>query len=120
MLTLLPSIRIHLALAPADMRKSVDGLSALVASELGEDALSGHLFFFRNRRGDRLKGVYWDRNGVVVWCKRPEDGYGALQCRTAAGAAGLVDTRRVCCQSDDAQWTDRREGNHHDPFPSIQ
>ena len=74
MLTLMPSIRIHLALAPADMRKSVDGLSALVASELGEDALSGHLFLFRNRRGDRMKAVYWDRNGFAVWYKRLERG----------------------------------------------
>jgi transposase len=74
MLTLSPSIRIFLCLAPADMRKSMDGLSALVATELGEDALSGHLFLFRNRRGDRLKVLAWDRNGYALWYKRLEKG----------------------------------------------
>ena len=74
MLTLVPTIRIHLALAPADMRKSVDGLSVLVASELGEEPLSGHLFLFRNRRGDRMKALWWDRNGYAVWYKRLEKG----------------------------------------------
>ena len=57
MLTLSPSIRLYLSLAPADMRRSVDGLSALVRSACGEEPLSGHLFLFRNRRGDRLKGM---------------------------------------------------------------
>lgn len=74
MLTLSPSIRIFLCLAPADMRKSMDGLSAMVASELLEDALSGHLFVFRNRRGDRLKVLAWDRNGYALWYKRLEKG----------------------------------------------
>ncbi len=55
MLTITPSIRIYICLRPADMRKSLDGLSAMVAGELGEEPLSGHLFLFRNRRGDRLK-----------------------------------------------------------------
>lgn len=74
MLTLSPSIRIFLRLAPADMRKSMDGLSAMVATELGEDSLSGHLFLFRNRRGDRLKVLVWDRNGYALWYKRLEKG----------------------------------------------
>lgn len=56
------------------MRKSMDGLSAMVRGELGEDPLSGHLFLFRNRRGDRLKLLYWDRNGFALWYKRLEKG----------------------------------------------
>ena len=56
------------------MRKSLDGLSAMVQSEAGEDPLSGHLFLFRNRRGDRLKVIYWDRNGFALWYKRLERG----------------------------------------------
>lgn len=58
MLTLRPSIRIYICLRPADMRKQMDGLSAMVASEMDEDPLSGNLFLFPNRRGDRLKIVY--------------------------------------------------------------
>lgn len=74
MLTLRPSIRIFLCLRPADMRKSLDGLSAMAREELGEDPLSGHLFIFRNRRGDRMKVLYWDRNGFAIWYKRLEKG----------------------------------------------
>ena len=74
MLTLRPSIRIYVCLRPADMRKSMDGLSAMVQSEMGEDPLSGHLYIFRNRRGDRVKLLYWDRNGYALWYKRMEKG----------------------------------------------
>lgn len=74
MLTLSPSIRIFLCLQPADMRKSLDGLSALAREQAGEDPLLGHLFIFRNRRGDRLKVLYWDRNGYALWYKRLERG----------------------------------------------
>jgi transposase len=56
------------------MRKSFDGLAALTRDFLGEDPLSGHLFCFRNRRGDRVKVLYWDRSGLCVWAKRLEKG----------------------------------------------
>ncbi|MBX3728462.1 MAG: IS66 family insertion sequence element accessory protein TnpB [Candidatus Sumerlaeia bacterium] len=82
MLTLSPSIRIFVCLAPADMRKSLDGLSAMVAGAMGEDPLSGHLFLFRNRAGDRLKVLYWDRNGYALWYKRLEKGRFSFPKRT--------------------------------------
>jgi transposase len=69
MLSLPPSVRILLAREPADMRKGFDGLSHLVESVLQEDPLSGHLFVFRNRRGDRIKLLLWDSDGfLVVYC----------------------------------------------------
>lgn len=74
MLTLSPSARIFACLRPADMRKSIDGLAAMAVAEAGEEPLDGHLFLFRNRRGDRLKALYWDRNGYAVWYKRLEKG----------------------------------------------
>ncbi len=74
MLTLRPSIKIYLCLQPADMRKSMDGLSVLVQSQMDENPLSGHLFLFRNRTGNRLKLLYWDRNGFAIWYKRLEKG----------------------------------------------
>ena len=61
-----------MCLTPADMRKSFDGLSELVRTGLGGDPLSGHLFVFRNRRGDRLKLLYWDCDGLAVWAKRAQ------------------------------------------------
>ena len=74
MLTLPPSTRVFVATKPADMRRSFDGLAGLVRDFLGEDPLSGHLFVFRNRLGDRLKILWWDRDGLAIFYKRLEEG----------------------------------------------
>ena len=74
MLSLPPSVRILLAREPADMRKGFDGLAHLVESVLQEDPLSGHLFVFRNRRGDRVKLLLWDSDGFLIVYKRLEKG----------------------------------------------
>ena len=64
--------RVHLALGVTDMRKSINGLSILVADLLEEDPFSGHIFAFCNRRRNMVKVLYWDRNGFCLWCKRLE------------------------------------------------
>jgi transposase len=74
MLTLPPSTRVFVSTKHADMRRGFDGLFALVRDFLGEDPLSGHLFVFRNRAGDRLKILWWDRDGLAIWYKRLEEG----------------------------------------------
>ena len=66
--------RVWLCTEPTDMRKSFDGLSALVKHQLSEDPLSGHLFVFINRRGTQMKILYFDRSGYAVWSKRLEQG----------------------------------------------
>lgn len=68
------SIRIFLAREPADMRRSFTGLCGLVRDQLGADPLSGHLYCFRNKRGDKLKILYFDRTGLAIWYKRLEQG----------------------------------------------
>jgi transposase len=73
-LTLSPSRRLYVCLEPADMRKSVDGLAAVARGQAGNEVLEGHLFLFRNRRGDRLKVLFWDRNGFCILYKRLERG----------------------------------------------
>jgi transposase len=73
-LTLPPSTRIFVATRPADMRRGFDGLVALVRDFLGGDPFSGHLFVFRNRRGDRLKILWWERDGLALFYKRLEEG----------------------------------------------
>ena len=74
MLSLPPSVRVFLSSAPVDGRRGMDGLAALVRESFGEDPLSGHLFVFRNRRGDRAKILYWDRSGFWLLQKRLERG----------------------------------------------
>ena len=67
MLTIPHTTRVFLATIPIDMRKSFDGLYALVESVLQEAPLSGHLFVFRKRRRDRLKLLWWDRDGLAIF-----------------------------------------------------
>lgn len=68
------NLRIFVARQPADMRKGFNGLQGLITAQLEEDPLSGHLFLFLNRRGDRLKVFYWDGDGLAIWYKRLESG----------------------------------------------
>lgn len=74
MISLPSSVKIFLCLEPADMRRSFDGLAGMVEDVLEQDPLSGHLFVFRNRRADRVKLLYWDRDGLCIWYKRLEAG----------------------------------------------
>lgn len=67
-------LKVYLALEPYDMRKSFDGLQAVVAQELRSDPLSGALFLFSNRRRNLLKILVWDGNGWWVLAKRLEVG----------------------------------------------
>lgn len=66
--------KIYLYAKPADMRKSFDGLHALVQSEFRRDIRAGDVFLFLNRRLDRIKLIQWDRDGLAIWMKRLERG----------------------------------------------
>ena len=67
-------VRVFLCTSPTDMRKGFDTLAVLVREGLGYDPMSGHLFLFVGRRKDRLKILYWDRDGWALWYKRLEQG----------------------------------------------
>ena len=74
MIHLPASVRVYLCLSPCDMRLSFDGLHALVRDHLQLDAFAGHLYLFASRRQDRVKLLYWDRDGFALWAKRLEAG----------------------------------------------
>lgn len=74
MLSLPPSVRLFVATQPVDGRKGADSLVALVRCELEHDPLNGHLYVFFSRRRNRVRVVYWDRNGFALWSKRLERG----------------------------------------------
>jgi hypothetical protein len=78
MMHLPASVRGYLCLSPCDMCRSFDGLHALVRDHLQLDPFAGHLYSFANRRRDRLKILYWDRNGFAIWAKRLEAGNYAI------------------------------------------
>jgi transposase len=79
MMHLPASVRVYLCLSPCDMRRSFDGLHALVRDHLQMDALAGHLYLFTNKRRDRLKILHWDRDGFAIWAKRLEAGTYAIR-----------------------------------------
>jgi transposase len=96
MIHLPASVRVYLCLTPCDMRKSFDSLQALVRERLELDPFAGHLFVFTSRRKDRVKILYWDRDGFAVWSKRLEEGTyavpfgdGGAECRREITAQEL-------------------------------
>ena len=69
-----PTVRIFLASSPADMRRGFDGLSAQVQTVLEQQPFSGHVFVFRGRRGDIVKLLWFDGDGLCLLAKRLERG----------------------------------------------
>ena len=78
---------------PTDMRKGFDSLAHLVESSLALDPLSGHLFVFRSRRGDRIKILYWDKDGYALWYKRLEKGSFRFPAAAAAAETKGVEVK---------------------------
>ena len=74
MLSFPAAIQVFLCTVPCDMRRSFDGLSMMAEHIVRANPLSGHLFVYCNRRTDRLKILYWDRDGWAIWYKRLEAG----------------------------------------------
>ena len=66
--------RIYLYNSPVDMRRSFDGLMAIVQSEFEQDVIQGDLFLFINKRRDRIKMLWWDDDGLAIFMKRLEQG----------------------------------------------
>jgi transposase len=74
MLSFTGALKVYLAVQPVDMRKSFNGLSAVVAEHLNEDPCRGALYVFTNKRRNRIKILFWDGTGLWVAAKRLEQG----------------------------------------------
>ncbi len=74
MLAVSSSTRVYLYMQPVDMRRSYDGLHAIVQGEFRCDIRLGDYFMFINRRRDRIKIIWWDRDGLAIFMKRLESG----------------------------------------------
>ena len=89
MLSIPGSARLFMCQHPVSMRKSFEGLSALVEQLFPRELLSGALFIFLNRRKDHMKVLFWDKDGLVIWFKRLEKGTFAWKW----GSENLLDRR---------------------------
>lgn len=94
MLSLPSLVKIYLHATPVNLHFTFDRLAGIVREEMGKDPLSGHLFVFRNRRGDRVKLLFWDDDGYVIFYKRLEVGvfrFPAVDADTRAVQVSISD-----------------------------
>jgi transposase len=97
---------IWICVQAVDGRKSFDGLSSIVTTHLSRDPLSGDLFVFRNRRGDRLKILAWQGDGFALYVRRLERGSFAFP--TAEAAAVSVTATELAMILGGIDWTQAR------------
>lgn len=83
-------VAIYVATEPLDLRRSFDGLAAVVREVLRQDPLSGALFLFFNRAADRVKALWWDRSGYCLLYKRLEHGSFRIPRAVTPGATSVV------------------------------
>ena len=89
MIAPLPNVHMWLACGHTDMRRGFDGLSSQVQQQLGKDPFSGQLFVFRGRRGDLIKVLCWDPQGLCLFSKRLEKG--RFDLAADEGWCGIAD-----------------------------
>ena len=89
------SVRIFVCTRPYDMRCSYDTLALAAQQVIGEDPQSGALFVFSNKRSNRLKILWWDRNGYCLLSKRPHQAMFRLPAASGASDKVLIDGRAL-------------------------
>lgn len=96
MLSLPPSVRVFVATQAVDGHKGADSLMVIVRDVFKHDPLGGHLFVFFSKRFDRVRIVYWDRNGFAMWTKRLEKGrFRTTFARTDEIAAVAIESAEL-------------------------
>jgi transposase len=118
-LSLPASVRIWLSAQPADLRKSFDGLAALVQQWLGGDPLSGHVYVFRNKAADRVKLLVWDEDGYVIYYKRLEAGTFRFPVAQGQGSVAIrAADLLMLLDGVDLTSVRRRRRYRHPPQPA--
>ena len=113
MLNFPPAVRIWLAAAPVDLRRSFDRLAAEVREQLHHDPLSGHLFVFKNKRGDRVKLLYWDEDGFVIVYKRLEEGVFHWPATAAGQTSVALRAAELAVLLDGIDWSKAQRGRRY-------
>jgi transposase len=113
MLNFPPAVRIWLAAAPVDLRRSFDRLAAEVREQLHGDPLSGHIFVFKNKRGDRVKLLYWDEDGFVIVYKRLEMGVFPWPAVAAGQPSVALRAAELAMLLDGIDWSKAQRGRRY-------
>jgi len=121
MISLPHPVRVFLHTPPTDLRKGFDALSGLVTTAFAQDPTSGHLFLFVNRRRDRLKILYWDRDGLAIWYKRLEKGSFQLPAISInAASVEMSATQLTLILSGIDLGSARQRKRYQRPGPSLE
>jgi transposase len=116
MLSIPAGVRIWLVAGVTDMRRGLDGLSALVQTVLSADVLSGQLFIFRGRRSDRVKIIWHDADGLCLFYKRLDRG--KFTWMHAADGAVLLTPAQLSALLEGIDWRRvRRNVPNDEPDP---
>jgi transposase len=108
-----PAVRIWLGAAPVDLRKSFDSLAEQVRQHLNNDPLSGHVFVFRNKRGDRVKLLYWDEDGYVIVYKRLEEGVFQWPAAVEGQPSVTLRAAELAMLLDGIDWSKAQRGRRY-------
>lgn len=95
MLAISSQAKIYLYAEPVDMRKSFDGLFGIIKSDLHLDVRDGGVFMFLNLRRNRIKLMYWDKDGIAIWMKRLEKNCFQRPLRSPDGKHVIVDSTEL-------------------------
>lgn len=95
MLGLPNGAKIYFCSQPVDLRRGFDGLSGMVESVFAMNVLDGHLFLFVNRRRDRIKALWWEPGGLVLWYKRLEQGTFEMPRAHEGQAHAMIDATQL-------------------------
>ena len=117
-MTKFSELRVFLCTTPTSMNFSFDRLMGIAEQTFNQDPLSGHLFLFVNRDRNRIKILFWDRDGFCIWYKRLERGVFEMPAGGQAGAELDYKQLSRLLGGLDLRSGRRRRRRYHRPVPN--